>query len=133
MALYSELTLDIAVYAGTSKASCRFSTKFEDKTLDTTLVLSSGARVSLAASAADQAVDFQSVANGQLVVLKSDSEFSVKLNGSADAITLKPQTNGSQVETPAFLAMLADGITAMTLSNPSATDAIEVDIGIAGV
>ena len=133
MSLYSELTLNIAVYSDTAKQNCRHGAFFEDKVLDNTLTVSSGARVALAASASDQEVDLQSVANGQLIVLKSDSEFSVKFNGTGNAaITLKPQTSSESVDTPAFLAMLADGVTSIHLTNPAAS-AIEVDVGVAGI
>lgn len=133
MALHTELTLDIAAYSSSVKDNCSFSHKFESKVLDV-FVLESSGRVSLAASASDQEFNMQGVTDGQLVILKSDSEFTVKFNGVGNpAFTIKPQTNTSTaVETPAFLSMLASGITSIHLGNPSGSEAIEVDVAVAG-
>jgi hypothetical protein len=133
MSLLTQLSLNIAVYGDTAKENNRFSAKISDRTLDQ-FSLESSHRVNLAIAASDVAVGFQSVANGQLIVLKSDKAFTVKINGTSNpAITLKPRTNGvDNVVTPAFLIMLSDAITSLHLGNPGA-EAIQVDTGIAGI
>ena len=133
MSLHTELTVDISVYGETTKATCKFNQDFSDFILDT-LVKESSARIALAAQASDIAFGMNGITNGQLILLKSDDEFTVKINGTGEtALTLKPQTNSStSIVTPAFLAMLADGITSLHFANPSTTAAIEIDVGIAG-
>jgi len=133
MALHTELDVTIGVYADSTKGTQKFGLSLDSKILNN-LVLEASARMKLVASASDEVVSLQSVTNGQLILLKCESEFTVKINGAGNpAITLKPLTNSeTSVKTPAFLAMLADGITSLHLGNPSSSEPIEVDVGIAG-
>ena len=133
MALHTEISVNAQVFHDSTKNSPSFGLKFSDKVLDT-LVLESSTRKALAASADNQEVDLQGIGDGKLIALHSTSSFWVKFNGTGNAaITLAPQTNSStSAVTPAFLIMLADGITSVHLGNPSSSAAIEVDVGIAG-
>lgn len=62
-------------------------------------------------------------ANSDYLMLFTDREISIKLNGSATALTLKPRANGSK--TPVFL--MRGDITALTVSNNSGA-AANIDI-----
>lgn len=134
MSLYVEVGTDIQVYEDSTKDNCKFGLKIVDKVLSTPLVYEASSRVKLAAGASNIAVNFQSVADAKLIVMKSASAFTVKFNANTNpALTLTPQIETStSVTTPAFLAMLGSGVTSLFLTNPSATAVIEVDIGIAG-
>ncbi len=134
MALHTELAVDIHVYGEATKENCKFSLDFTDKVLDG-LLAEASARVALAALASDIAFEFQSVVTGQLLLLKSDLEFTVKINGIGNpAYTVKPHTNSeTAVVTPGFLALLGDDITELHFANPSSSEAIYVDVGVAGI
>lgn len=132
MALHTELNLDIKTYGTSVKENCNFSFKLDGKVLDVFDQESSG-RVKLAAAASDVEFDFQQVTDGQLILLKSDDEFTVKINGIGNpALTVMPRTNSeTTVETPGILALMGDSITSLHLANPGASD-IYVDVAVAG-
>jgi len=134
MALHVELEADIHGYADTAKENCSFGFSFSGKTLNT-LTKEASARLNLAAAAADVAYGFQSVTTGKLILIKAEAAVNVKINGIGNpAISLAPQTNSStNVVTPAFLAIMGDGITSLHFTNPNASDAVDVDVAVAGV
>ena len=132
MALHIEFSTDVKVYGNTVKDKLKGSLVVDSKVIDV-LTLESSARVSLAASATDVAFNMQGITSGKLILLESDKEFSFKLNGSADAITLKPRTRTSDnTTTPACALLMTDSITSLTLTNPDTGSAIEVDVTVAG-
>ena len=132
MALHVEFSTDIRVYGDTVKDKLKGSLVVDDKVMNV-LTLESSARVSLAAAAADVAFNMQGITSGKLVLLESDSDFSFKLNGSSDAIALKARTNSDDsTKVPACAMLMSDAITSLTLTNPDAGSAIEVDVTIAG-
>lgn len=133
MAMFPEIALSIAVYSDSSKISVRFKEVLENSSPNSFTAAASD-RINLPVGASDVAVSFQSVANGQLLILRSDKSFQVKINGTGNpAITLTPRTNSTtSVVTPAFLAVMANGITSLHLTNPG-TEAVVVDFGLAGV
>jgi len=134
MSLYTEITILAQIYGDSAKENRLDELNIPKHVVDT-LELESGGRLSLAASASDIEFEFQSVTNGQLLVLKSASEFTVKINGIGNpALTLMPQTNTEDnTVTPAFLVLLGSGITSLHFGNPSISDAITIDVAIAGV
>lgn len=134
MALHIELSLDVQAYGDTVKSNRSFGFNFDDKVIND-LEQESSARIKLAASASDVAVNFQGVTSGKLVVLKSEKAFGIKINGVANpVIELAPKTNTqNSTVTPAFLAMLADAVTELHLSNPDTSEETEIDVAVAGV
>ena len=135
MALHTEIDFDIGVYSTSAKENCHFQHQVNQKILDN-FDRESSTRLKLGASASDQAVDLQSLTDGQLVVIvcSATDGVQVKFNGTGNpAFLVKPKTNtGSSVVTPGFLAMLVEGITSIHLSNPASSE-IDVDIAVAGV
>jgi len=125
--------LNVAIYGDTAKESNRFSLKVSDRTLDQ-FTLEASARVQLAAGASDIAMCVGSLTSGQLLCLKSERAFTVKLNGiGTTAIKVTPRTNSTDgVVVPAIFVLMTDTITSVHLGN-SGSEAITVDYGLAGV
>lgn len=131
MPLHIEFETNIKVYGDSSKNQGKGALRIPDSVIDA-LTVESSARVHLAADDADIAFNMQSVTSGKLVLLQSDDTFSFTLNGG-DPITLKPRTNSEDnTEVPVCAMLMSDGITSLALTNPSSTDAIDVDVCIAG-
>lgn len=74
--------------------------------------------ISVADSTTDQAVTLADP-NSDLLIVSTDQEISVKLNGSSDSLVLKPK--GSGVKTPALY--LKGDVTAISVSNASGNSA----------
>lgn len=163
MSLYSEIDLTLNVWTDTTKATRCLGLKLDTQFLDAGVPLATGVLptpsnqgldveasgiIKVPPATTDQAFAMQSVVRGQLVVLRCASPFSFKLNSSGNAaITLAPQQNSQGLWVPAFLAMLADNITALYLTNPTPSvipsggiagpltpyAPIEIYVGIAGI
>lgn len=114
MAKPLRLIVDFLMYEGTQTNNPEDAIKVKSKVEESDV--SEGLRrlESIPDATVDLAITLPD-ANTDYLLMLVDREISIKLNGSGDAITLKPRANGSK--TPVFL--LRGDITALTISNSS--------------
>ena len=114
MAKPLRLIVDFLMYEGTNTNDPQDAIKIKSKVEESDV--SEGLRQldSIADSTVDQAVTLPD-ANTDYLLLFVDREITIKLNGSSDAITLKPKANGTK--TPVM--MIRGDITGLTVSNAS--------------
>ena len=75
-------------------------------------------KIQIADSTVDQAISI-AAANSEYLLIYTDQEISIKMDGSSDSRTLKPKTAG----TKAFVYMERGDVTSMTVSNASGSTA----------
>ena len=86
---------------------------------DTSIAQWESKLLTIADGAVDQAIAFDSIASEYLMIL-SDKEISIKLNGSADAITLAAD----------FPFLMKGSVSSLSISNGSGEDAqVAISIG----
>jgi|2_EtaG_2_1085320.scaffolds.fasta_scaffold73439_2 hypothetical protein len=127
MALYGKLDVDIEVALDSDYKNLLF--KMTDDTLNTVirtdLTVHSAGVAQVAASPGTFTVPMGDVLTGNLVVIKSDKEIRVTLNGGAEYVTVKP--SGSYKG----CLVLHGEITAVSVAN-QATAAAQVEYCIVG-
>lgn len=97
-------------------------TKVRNRTTEDSIVGVKRCQISVPDSTVDQVIELPS-ANTEYLLILTDQEISIKLNGSGDSITLKPRAAGTKT---AVYYSRGD-VTALLLSNASGS-AAKVDI-----
>lgn len=116
------LLIDFLSYEGTPTNDPQDAIAVKRKVEETNVSEVFRHQIAIAASTVDQAIDLPSDSADYLIIC-TDRQVSIKLNGSSDAIVLNPKTAG--MKTPVFMSR-AD-ITELTVSNAGA-DAANLDI-----
>lgn len=135
MPVFSKVKVDCKIAGDSGLLSPKASVVIDEKVGDKFTVESS-ARLSLAGGATDVAFDFQSVVTGKFVLIECAvaTGVDVKVNGTGNAaMRIIPTTTEDAVSVPGFLLLLADNITSLHFSNPDGSNAIDVDVGVAGL
>lgn len=118
-----KLSLDFLGYTGTESNNPQDSLKFKKELEISDLEdVTRYFQVTVPAAASDQAISLPN-ANTDFCMIMTDREVTIKLNGSSDAITIKPVTAGTKV--PAFV--LHGNVTGLTVSN-AGSDAAKLDV-----
>lgn len=122
MAKPLRLLVDFLSYEGTLSNNPADAVSIKSKVEETDVTEVFRLQTSIADQTTDQAISLPD-ANTDYLLIFTDTEISVKLNGSATAITLKPRSSGKK--TPALV--LRGDITGLTISNSSG-GAANVDV-----
>jgi hypothetical protein len=90
-------------------------------------------QMQLAASATAQAVAMGGVATGRLLYVEADAEVTLLINGT-EIVVLKRMVDpaSTQADDVCAYALLTAEFTSLSLTNPSATAAVNVTIAIVG-
>lgn len=118
MAKPLRLIVEFLSYEGTLTNNPTDAMSIKRKVEEADVTEVSRVQTQIAASAVDQAIALPDAATDYLVLF-SDREITIKLNGSSDALTLKPKTAGTKC--PVFV--MRGTISALTISNAGATAA----------
>jgi len=110
-----DITLQMLSYAGKVSNDPADATKVFNLAQDTDILSFSRDILVISNGTADQSV----AGAGQYVVILADQELTIKMNGSADAVTLTPSFAGTRD----FLYFAKGAYTGLTVSNASGTDA----------
>lgn len=122
MAKPLSLTLDFLVFEGSATNNPADAIKIKKTVQETDVSEVFRKMESVADGASDQSIPLPDASSEYLVIF-TDQEISIKVNGSTTALTLKPKAAGTK--TPAFY--WRGTITALTVSNGSG-NAANVDI-----
>lgn len=112
------LTVDFLSYEGTMTNNPSDAMSIKRKVEEADVSEVSRLQTAIAASTVDQSIALPDATTDYLLLF-TDRQISIKLNGSSDAIVLKPKTAGTKC--PVFL--LRGDITGLTISNAGATAA----------
>lgn len=116
------IILDFLSYEGTLTNNPQDAVAIKRKVEESNVSEVSRFQSSIAAATVDQVVTLPD-ATSDYLLLFIDRPISIKLNGSSDALSLKPKANG--LKTPVFL--MRGDITGLTISNAGA-DAANIDL-----
>lgn len=122
MAKPLRLLVDFLSYEGTLTNNPQDAIAVKRKVEEANVSEVSRFQSSIPSATVDQAITLPD-ANSDYLLLFIDQEISIKLNGSANALTLKPKTAGTK--TPVFL--MRGDITGLTVSNAGA-NAANIDV-----
>lgn len=114
--------IEFIMYEGTLTNNPSDTDKIKNTVEDTSITELFRRRESIADAVTDQSIPLPDAATDYLLIFV-DQQISIKLNGSTDAIVLKPKTAG----TKAFAFYLRGTASALTITNASGS-AANVDI-----
>lgn len=116
------IILDFLSYEGTLTNNPQDAVAIKRKVEESNVSEVSRFQSSIAPATVDQAITLPD-ATSDYLLLFIDRQISIKLNGSSDALVLKPKVNG--LKTPVF--MMRGDITGLTISNAGA-EAANIDL-----
>jgi hypothetical protein len=116
------IILDFLSYEGTLTNNPQDAVAIKRKVEESNVSDVSRVQRSIAPATVDEAITLPD-ANSDYLLLFIDRQISIKLNGSSDALVLKPKSNG--LKTPVF--MMRGDITGLTISN-AGTEAANIDL-----
>lgn len=116
------IILDFLSYEGTLTNNPQDAVAIKRKVEESNVSEVSRFQSSIPAATVDQAITLPD-ATSDYLLLFIDRQISIKLNGSSDALVLKPKSNG--LKTPVFL--MRGDITGLTISN-AGTEAANIDL-----
>lgn len=122
MAKPLKLIVDFLSYEGTLTNNPADATQIKKKVEESDVTEVSRFQSVISDGTTDQAIALPDAATDYLLIF-TDREVSIKLNGSSDALVLRPRANGTK--TPVFV--MRGTISALSISNASGGDA-NVDI-----
>lgn len=116
------IILDFLSYEGTLTNNPQDAVAIKRKVEESNVSEVSRFQSSIAAATVDQSITLPD-ATSDYLLLFIDRQISIKLNGSSDALVLKPKANG--LKTPVF--MMRGDIIGLTISN-AGTEAANIDL-----
>lgn len=116
------ISIDFLSYEGTITNDPQDAISIKRKVEESNVSEVSRLQTSIPASTSNQSIQLPDSSTDYLLLF-IDRELRIKLNGSSDVITFYPKTPGTKC--PVFF--IRGNITALSVTNPSSTDAVNLD------